>query len=44
MERVITLSDRVREPEAPASTVKVAHLGAAVFHNERNREVGGVKP
>ncbi len=26
MEKVVTLSDRAREPEAPASTVKVAHL------------------
>ena len=30
MEKVVTLSDRAREPEVPASTVKVAHLEITV--------------
>ena len=30
MEKVVTLSDRAREPEVPASTVKVAHLDITV--------------
>jgi hypothetical protein len=30
MEKVVTLFDRAREPEVPASTVKVAHLEITV--------------
>ena len=40
MEKVVTLSNRARELEAPASTVKMARLEAAAFHSQRNREVG----
>ncbi len=39
MEKVVTLSDRAREPEVLASTVKVARLEAAAFHSQRNRKV-----
>ena len=30
MEKVVTLSDRAREPDVPASTIKVAHLEITV--------------
>ena len=40
MEKVVTLSDRAREPEAPASTVKVARPEITAFHSQRNRKVG----
>ncbi len=43
MENVVTLSDRAREPEAPASTVTVARLEITACHSQRNREVG-VRP
>ncbi len=40
MGKVVTLSDRAREPEAPASTVKVARLEITACHNQRNHKVG----
>ncbi len=43
MEKVVALSDHARYPEAPASTVRVAHLEITAFHSQRNREVG-VRP
>ncbi len=43
MKKVITLSDRARQPDVLASTIKVAHLEITAFHSERNRELG-VRP
>ncbi len=43
MGKVVTLSDRAREPEAPASTVKMAHLEITAFQSQLNHEVG-VRP